>query len=130
MKYSFTLDKDGYILMLKKDEDGIEFNPHSIDLSYLNCYKVVDDKVVLDEEKKNLIDSDTEKALEIAELKEYLVSTSDVDNDFIEQLFSLNNPLTFVSDLISLMSSYKTTYKTILSERKKARDRLKELESH
>ena len=128
MKYSFTLDKDGYILMLKKDEDGIEFNPHSIDLSYLNCYKVVDDKVVLDEEKKNLIDSDTEKALEITELKEYLVSTSDVDNDFIEQLFSLNNPLTFISDLISLMTSYKTTYKTILAQRKTARDRLKELE--
>lgn len=134
MLYTLILDKNNYVLSISHtSNDDVELDLEDVDLSHIGAYKFTGGKLVLDEDKKEeLIEEETavEKAIEITELKEYLISTSDVDNDFIEQLFSLNNPLTFVSDLISLMSSYKTTYKTILSERKKARDRLKELESH
>lgn len=127
--YKVELDKDNYLLGFYQDDEGkYDFDPSKMNLDYKTCYKLVDGEFVFDEEKKQAIDEEVEKAYEISGLKEYLISTSDVANEFVEKLFSLTNPLTFVSDLISLMSSYKNTYKTILAERKTARDRLKELE--
>lgn len=127
--YRVELDKNNYLIGFYQDDEGkYDFDPSKMNLDYKTCYKLVDGEFVFDEEKKQAIDEEVEKAYEISGLKEYLISTSDVANDFVEQLFSLTNPLTFVSDLISLMSTYKNTYKTILAERKKARDRLKELE--
>ena len=127
--YKIKLDKSGYLTGFYEDAKGeVEVLPSDMMLEYINCYKIENGNIVFDEEKYESIVLEEEKALEISELKEYLISTSDVDNDFIEQLFLLTNPLTFVSDLISLMSTYKNTYKTILNKRKQARDRLKELE--
>ena len=127
--YKIKLDKSGYLTGFYEDAKGeVEVLPSDMMLEYINCYKIENGNIVFDEEKYESIVLEEEKALEISELKEYLISTSDVDNDFIEQLFSLTNPLTFVSDLISLMSTYKNTYKTILNKRRQARDRLKELE--
>lgn len=131
-KYTLTLDKNNFILSIAHTEnDNIELDISKINLRYLGAYQLIDGDIVLNEERKaEIIDEEEEadKQIEITELKEYLISTSDVANDFVEQLFSLTNPLTFVSDLISLMSLYKNTYKSILEQRKQARERIKELE--
>lgn len=132
MLYTLILDKNNYVLSISHtSNDDVELDLEDLDLSHIGAYKFTGGKLVLDEDKKEeLIEEETvvEKAIEITELKEYLISTSDVANDFVEQLFSLTNPLTFVSDLVSLINSYKNTYKIILAERRTARNRLKELE--
>ena len=131
-KYTLTLDKNNFILSIAHTEnDNIELDISKINLRYLGAYQLIDGDIVLNEERKaEIIDEEEEadKQIEITELKEYLISTSDVANDFVEQLFSVTNPLAFVSDLISLMSLYKNTYKSILEQRKQARERIKELE--
>lgn len=52
MKYFLMLDEDNYIMGFEQRDDGIEFNPLSVDLGFLNAYKLVDNVPVLDEEKK------------------------------------------------------------------------------
>ena len=128
MKYEFILDENNYIYGFKNSEKGIEFDPSSIEFEYITCYKLVDNKVILDEEKKEWKIATENKEEEINELKNYLLVTSDTANDFVEELLSLDNPVTFISDFIALIKTYRNTYKTILAERKTARDRLKELE--
>lgn len=128
MKYEFTLDENKYILGFHKSEKGIEFNPLSVNLAYLDCYKLETDKVVLDEEKLSLKKAEESRLTELTELKAYLLETSDTANDFVEEVFALDNPLTFISDLIAFIVSYRTQYKTILDRRKQVRERIKELE--
>lgn len=128
MRYEFTLDENNYILGFKNSDKGIEFNPVSVNLDYLNCYKLESDKVVLDEEKLSLKKAEENRLTELSELKAYLIKTSDTANDFVEELLSLDNPVTFITDIIALIKTYKNTYKTILAQRKQARDRIKELE--
>lgn len=128
MKYLITLDENSYIKSFLKDEKGIEFNPLSINLAYLNCYKLEDGKAVLDEEKLSLKKAEESRLTEITELKAYLFETSDIISDFIEEVFSLDKPLTFVADLIALIIQYRTEFKSLLAQRKQARERIKELE--
>lgn len=129
MKYVFNTDENGYIGSFYQDESkGIEFNPSSINLKYLECYKLNKNKVVLDEEKMATIISEEEREAEINTLKIFLSETSDTANDFVEELLSFENPITFISDLIGLIKSYKETYKSVLAQRKQARQRIKELE--
>lgn len=128
MKYYLQLDNDNYILGFEAREDGIEFNPLSVNLAYLDCYKLTDNEVVLDEEKLSLKKAEESRQAELSELKAYLIETSDTANDFVEELLSLDNPVTFITDIIALIKTYKNTYKTILAQRKQARDRIKELE--
>lgn len=127
--YRVELDKDNYLLGFYKDEKGkYDFNPLEMNLKFKNCYKLVDGKFILDEVKKQAIEDEDERLNELSSLKQFLIDTSDSANDFVEELFALDNPLTFISDLVALIVSYRTQYKTILAQRKQARERIKELE--
>lgn len=133
-KYTLVLDKDKFVLSISHTaNDDVELDLTEIDLNYLNAYQYKNKKLVLNEERKAEIigeEEETGKQAEILELKDYLISTSDTANDFVEELLSFDNPLTFVSDFVGLIKSYRETYKTVLNQRKQARQRIKELESH
>lgn len=128
-KYSFFKDKNKYITgYYENSTKGIEFEITEQFLNYMNCYKVEDNSVIFDEEKYDLVVAEELKEKELTELKNYILDTSDTANDFVEELLLLDNPLTFVSDFVALIKSYRETYKTILAQRKQARQRIKELE--
>lgn len=117
MKYNVITDKDGYIESIFADEKGIEIDISGMKLQYLFCYRLEDGKVVLDESKYNAIISDEEVSARIAELQSLLASTDYIQDGLISGLLQLKNPLTFVTDLIALLSSTLTEYPVIIAQR-------------
>ena len=54
MYYKLNLDKNGYITDFAytgTDEDTVELDLTEINLEYLNCYKVINNKLIFDKEK-------------------------------------------------------------------------------
>ena len=78
MLYKFILDENNYLIGLMHtgtEEDIYELEPTTIKLNYLNCYKLVDDEIIFDEEKYNSLVDTKAKAEQIAELKNQLADT-------------------------------------------------------
>lgn len=64
MKYKLILDENNYLegfVHTNSSEDKYELNPQSMQLDYLNCYHLVEDEVVFDEEKYNKVKEEEEK---------------------------------------------------------------------
>ena len=58
MKYKLNLDENNYLISFvhtNTKEDIYEMDPSRMKLCYLNCYKLVNDKVIFEEEKYNLL---------------------------------------------------------------------------
>lgn len=72
MLYKLILDEKNYLqgfVHMANEEDVYELNPSEMNLEYLNCYKLVGDEVVFDEEKYNSLIDTKAKEDEIARLK-------------------------------------------------------------
>lgn len=117
MKYNVITDKDGYIESIYADEKGIEIDISGMKLQYLFCYRLEDGKVILDENKYNAIISDEEVNKRIAELQSLLASTDYIQDGLISGLLQLKNPVTFIADLIALLTSTLTEYPAIIAQR-------------
>ena len=117
MKYKVNIDKDGYIESIFADEKGIEIDISSIKLDYLFCYRLEEGKVVLDENKYNTIISNEAVEARIAELQSLLASTDYIQDGLISGLLQLKNPVTFITDLIALLTGTLTEYPTIIAQR-------------
>ena len=127
MKYKISTDKDGYIIKIEKDEKGIDIDISSMLLGFLNCYQLNDNKVVLDTEKYQSILNEDEKQSRISEILKELEQTDYVQDEFINSLLSLNNPVTFITDILALMSNVMKEYPSIIAERKSLIAELKTL---
>jgi len=127
MLYTVNLDDNNYILSVAHtDHDDVELNLDSMELEYLSAYKLTDGSAVLDLVKKaELIAEEQAKAKQeqIEELVAQLESTNDDMLDFVEKLFTLKNPLTFIADMINLMKDYAT----LVANRQDIREQIKEL---
>ena len=127
MLYTVNIDKDGFILSISHTAfDNVSLNLEEMDLNHLNAYQLFDGKAVLNEEKlAELIaeEEEREKEFEIADLTSQLESSNDDMLGFLEDLGSLTNPLTFISDLISLAKKYAT----MIANRKSIREQIKKL---
>lgn len=78
MLYKLILDENNYLVSFmhtETEEDTTELNPLEMDLNNLDCYHLVDDEVILDEEKIKAKTDKKAKAEQIAELKQELAST-------------------------------------------------------
>lgn len=78
MKYKLNLDENNYLVSFvhtNTEEDIYELNPTEMKLDYLNCYKLVNDEVIFDEEKYNALIDEKAKEEEINKLKAELSST-------------------------------------------------------
>lgn len=130
--YTVNLDDKGYILSIgQTGHDSMDIDISKLDLNYLNAYKVVNSEVILDEARKaELIAEEIRRnaSAEINDLKQKLSETDYIFAQEVEEISSLSNPVTFISDLIKILVSYSTKYKDIISNRKAWRDRIKELE--
>ena len=127
MLYTVNLDKDNFILSVSHTKnDNIELNLDELELAYLGAYKLVDGKVTLDEDRKAEIQAEehqTEVNEEIMELETQLAGTDEDLLSFVEDLFALKNPLTFISDMINLMKKYAT----LVASRQTIREQIEEL---
>ena len=89
--------------------------------------KCVNGELIVDEEKKQEILENIAKNTEISELEQNLNSTDYIMARMLEEIMALNNPLTFIADIIKIFASYAAKYKDSLANRKKWRERIEEL---
>ena len=64
-KYTLNLDENNYVLSIAHTQnDNIELDLSDYDLSYLSCYQLIDNKLVLDETKKaQLVEQENKQSL-------------------------------------------------------------------
>lgn len=117
MKYKVITDKDGYIESIEADEEGIDIDLTEQMLQYLFCFKLKDGKPVLDETRLNEYLGSESVRNRIAELQSLLASTDYIQDGLISGLLQLKNPVTFIADLIALLTSTLTEYPTIIAQR-------------
>ena len=105
-----------------------------VDLNYLNCYKLMDNSLLLDEEKYLLEKQrkEEEEAIrkreeQINELKMFLNDTDYIVAETFEKVMVLDNPVTFISDFIKIMVQFNSKYADLIANRKIWRDRIEEL---
>ena len=65
MKYTLSLDVNNYVLSIAHTpNDNIELDLSDYDLSYLTCYQLINNKLVLDEVKKTkLVEQENKQSL-------------------------------------------------------------------
>ena len=132
MLYTVNTDTNNYVLSISHTgHDNIELNLETLELSYLSAYKLIDSNMILDIEKKKEIISQEEEATKqknIKELKKYLTDTDYITARAFEEVMALNNPLTFIADMIAILIKYSTQYKDVIAQRKIVRAEIEELE--
>ena len=108
--------------------DDTELDLEKMETKYLAAYQLIDGVAILDEDKKAELvkeEDEDEKQFKIITLTGQLKSSDEDLLDFIEQLFSLKNPLTFISDMLTLMKNYTA----LVAERQSIRKQIKELQN-
>lgn len=128
MKYRIETDSAGFITGIFADDKGKEFDISDLKTEFLNCYKVAEGVPVLDNEKYESVLSENEKENRIAELKSELSSTDYIQDGFVTGLMQLKNPVTFIADLISLISDTMTAYPAVMNRRAELINELKQLD--
>ena len=127
MRCFIIFDDDNYIMSIKSASDGPYSLPADLDLNYLNCYYLSEDKFLLDENKKKKVIEENSNQSEIEDLKKKLNETDYIFAHELEEITALNNPLTFVTDLIAILVRYSIKYKETIANRIKWRKRIEEL---
>jgi hypothetical protein len=134
MKYFVSVDARGYVTNITHTGriDYVELNLDDYDLSNgrIRAYKLGKNKLIFDEaEWKRIQDENQHKAdeKEIAELEQKLADTDYIFAKYCEELLSLDNPITWVSDVIKLNLKYMKQYSEVIKNRKKWRERIEEL---
>ena len=125
-RYKVILTDDGYVCgayLTTGDDYDFEGNLAEYPDIAHGYYKIIDGVPTVDEEKKAEIESAESKAEELQTLTEELHSSDEDMLAFLEDLGSLNNPLTFISDLINLAKKYAT----LIATRKSIREQMAQL---
>lgn len=135
MKYEVITDFQKYVKLIRHTgtiKDFVELDLDKYDLSNdrIYAYKLGKNELIFDEQKyKEICDEKQEKEnqKEISILKQFLNDTDYIIARAYEEVLVLNNPLTFVADVIKIQIKYSKQYKEKLAERVKARKRIEEL---
>lgn len=126
-KYELIKNDEGFIVSMIKSDKGIEVDVSKMDLAYLDCYYEKDGKVILNEERKAQMIADEEKDVRIHELETMLEESDGIMTGMLDDVASLNNPVTFISDFIQVLSNYNSKYSKLIADRKAWRSELEEL---
>ena len=121
MRADIQFDENDYVIQLNTNSSGEYELPDGFDFGHSFCYHLVDGELVLDTEMATEIDAEDARQEEIGLLKRQLALTDDDMLAFVEDLFSLKNPLTFISDMFNLMKNYATLVATRQSIREQIR---------
>ena len=133
MKYTINYDNEGFVLSISNTKnDSIEIDNLSEIGEYLNCCKVEGTKLIIDETRKVEYEATKSKSAteeRKAELHK-LLNESDylVDRTF-EQVMSCTNPLTFITDVIAIVTNFSAKYGDVIANRQTWRDELEAMEA-
>lgn len=126
MLYTVKTDEKNFILSISHtDHDNIEIDDLSkLELKYLNAYQLVDGIPVINEMKKAELIAEENKQdhdAHIEELKQFLKDTDYITAETFEKVMSLNNPVTFITDILKILVEYKSKYAVLIEQRQSAR---------
>jgi len=135
MKYFVTVDARGYVVSIVHTgtiKDFVELNLEDYDLTdgRIRAYKLGKNRLIFDEQEYQNILNNRQKAqdeAEIEELEQKLNETDYIMARYTEELLGLNNPLTWITDVIKLNVKYTKQYAEAIANRKKWRERIEEL---
>lgn len=135
MKYFVTVDARGYVVSIVHTgtiKDFVELNLEDYDLTdgRIRAYKLGKNRLIFDEQEYQNILNDRQKAqdeAEIEDLEQKLNETDYIMARYTEELLGLNNPLTWITDVIKLNVKYAKQYAEAIANRKKWRERIEEL---
>lgn len=137
MKYYVVTNTEGYVQFIKHTNsrlDFIELDLEQYDLTEdrIHAYKLGRNELIWDEAKYQEILNEKQKKAdlkEIADLEQKLNDTDYIIARWGEDIVSLDNPLTWISDVIKINLKYALQYKEAFANRKRWRERIEELRS-
>lgn len=137
MKYQVITDADNYVQIIrhtgtKKDFVELDLSEYDLSNNKLHAYQLGKNQLIFDEKKyQEILDEIQEKAdrKEISELKAFLNETDYITARAFEEIMALNNPLTWVADVIKINVKYSKQYASTITKRIWARNRIEELEN-
>lgn len=135
MKYFVTVDARGYVVSIVhtgtiKDFADLNLEDYDITDGRIRAYKLGKNRLIFDEQEYQNILNDRQKAQDEAEiegLEQKLNETDYIMARYTEELLGLNNPLTWITDVIKLNVKYTKQYAEAIANRKKWRERIEEL---
>ena len=127
MLCTLITDKDNYILSIGHTSADKDYDISKINTEYLEAYKLVNNEIILDETKKEelIIRYAKEKHdAHIEELKQFLKDTDYIMAETFEKVMALNNPVTFITDILKILVEFKTRYAEVITQREEARQEI------
>lgn len=136
MKYEVITDREGYCVIIrhtgtKRDIVELDLSQYDFSNGRMHAYKLGKDELIFDNSKWAYITGIEEKEnikKEIELLKQRLAETDYIAAKWLEEIISLNNPLTWIADVIKINIKYSTEYRDAIFRRKAWRKRIQELE--
>lgn len=136
MKYQVITDTQGYVSIIRHTgtiQDYVELDLDQYDLTEnrLHAYKLGKNELIFDPARYEEIQYEEQKKKdmkEISTLKSFLYETDYITSRAFEEVMALNNPLTWIADVIKINVKYTKLYASTIAERVWARNRIEELE--
>jgi hypothetical protein len=136
MKYYVATDLDKYVLSIQhtgtiKDFVELDLDQYDLTEGRLHAYKLGKNKLIFDPARYEEIQYAEQKKKdmkEISTLKSFLYETDYITSRAFEEIMALNNPLTWIADVIKINVKYTKLYASTIAERSWARNRIEELE--
>ncbi len=136
MKYEVITDREGYCVIIrhtgtKLDYVELDLNKYDLTDGRINAYKLGKNELIFDKSKWNSMkakENVTANKESVATLKERLAETDYIAAKWLEEIISLDNPLTWIRDVIAINIKYSKEYRDTIRKRKLWRKRIKELE--
>ena len=133
MIYTINFDNENFVLSIGHTiNDNIEIDNLDEIGEYLTCCKVEGTKLVIDATKKAEYEASKtrvkteERKAELHKLlneSDYLVART------FEQVMSCTNPLTFITDVIAVVTNFSAKYGDVIANRQTWRDELEAMEA-
>lgn len=121
MKYYLYTNDEGFVSGFVQAEKEFNYDgdiPADLSASTPEgWYKLEQNKLIEDTGRKEAVILSRTNENRIAELEKLLSDTDYVQDGLISGLLQLKNPVTFVTDLIALLSSTLTEYPAIIAQR-------------
>ena len=133
MLYTVNLDNDNFVLSVAHTpNDNVEINNLEDNKQYLHCCRLIGNLLVIDRDKKAAYEAkikkeETEKRK--AELHSLLNESDYIIARTFEQVMSCTNPLTFITDIIAIITKFSAQYGEVIANRQTWRDELEAMEA-
>ena len=137
MKYEVITDINKFCQIIRhtgtiRDFVELDLSEYNLEDGRLFAYKLGKNRLIWDEYKwQEILKERQDKAdqEEIKDLKQKLNDTDYIIARWGEEIVSLDNPLTWITDVIKINLKYSKQYAEALKNRKAWRERIEELEN-